>query len=158
MNLEKYNELIIFNGLCSADLNLLEPYFTPQTWVAGTVLFTQGDPADYLYLVVKGEVVLRYKPDDGPQMIMAHIQPGGVFGWSAAMNNPSYTSGACCVLDTEVLRIRGNDLRMICEQNSTLGNILLERLATIISRRKDIQKESISSMLENGMGHRKVKG
>jgi CRP-like cAMP-binding protein len=91
-------------------------------------------------------------------MIMAHIQPGGVFGWSAAMNNPSYTSGACCVLDSEVLRIRGNDLRMICEENSTLGKILLERLATIISRRKDIQKESISSMLENGMSHRKTTG
>lgn len=155
MNLEKYNELQLFMGLSSAELQLIEPFFTPQTWVAGTVIFNQGDCADYLYLVVKGEIVIRYKPDDGPQMTMSHIPPGGIFGWSAAMNKSIYTSGASCTLDSEVLRIQGNDLRMICEKHPALGKTLLDRLTIIVAQRKQIQQGSVSSRMKNSIGPRK---
>ena len=106
MNLERYNHLAFFAGLSAAQIQLLAPFFAPQTWVAGTVVFEQGDYAEYLYLVVSGELTIRYKPDDGPMMNVTHVQPGGIFGWSAAMGNPTYTSGAVCALDSEILRIR----------------------------------------------------
>jgi len=111
MNLEKYSSLTFFNGLESHQIQLLEPYFAPQTWVAGTTVFEQGDYAEYLYLLVSGEVSIRFKPEDGASMTVTRVQAGGIFGWSAAMNNPTYTSGAVCTLDSEVLRIRGKDLR-----------------------------------------------
>ena len=107
MNLEKYAQLAFFNGLATADVRLLEPFFAPQSWVAGTLVFEQGDYADYLYLVARGEVTIRYRPDDGPAITVTRVQPGGIFGWSAAMGNPSYTCQAVCTLDSEVLRIRG---------------------------------------------------
>ena len=129
MNLEKYGHLAFFAGLQATDIQLLAPYFAPQTWVAGTVIFEQDDYAEYLYLVVSGEVTIRYKPHDGPVMTVTRVQPGGIFGWSAAMNNPAYTSGAVCSLDSEVLRIRGTDLRVICEKHPELGRIILDRLA-----------------------------
>jgi len=157
MNLEKYSHLAFFNGLCAPDLQLLGPYFAPQTWVAGTVLFDQGDYAEYLYLVVRGEVAIRYKPEDGPAMTMARVQPGGIFGWSAAMNNPCYTSGAACTLDSEVLRIRGIDLRMICEKHPALGKVILDRLASVIAERKRNQQGQVTSMLASGMGQQTKK-
>ena len=151
MNLEKYSHLAFFNGMQAADIQLLEPYFAPQTWVAGTVIFEQDDYAEYLYLVVSGEVTIHFKPHDGPIMTVTHVQPGGIFGWSAAMNNPAYTSGAVCSLDSEVLRIRGTDLRALCEKNPELGKIILDRLAGVIAERKQIQQGSVSSILANGM-------
>ena len=151
MNLEKYSQLAFFNGLSAADIQLLEPFFAPQTWVAGTVVFDQGDYAEYLYLVVRGEVSIRYKPDDGPVMTVTRVQPGGLFGWSAAMNNPVYTSGAVCALDSEVLRIRGTDLRTFCEKHPELGKVILDRLAGVIAERKQSQQGQVTSMLANGM-------
>jgi CRP/FNR family cyclic AMP-dependent transcriptional regulator len=151
MNLEKYSHLAFFTGLLPSDIQLLAPYFAPQTWVAGTIIFEQDDYAEYLYLVVSGEVNIRYKPHDGPVMTVTHVQPGGIFGWSAAMNNPAYTSGAVCSLDSEVLRIRGTDLRVLCEKNPELGRIILDRLAGVIAERKQIQQGSVSSILANGM-------
>ena len=151
MNLEKYSHLAFFNGLQSADIQLLAPYFAPQTWVAGTVIFEQDDFAEYLYLVVSGEVTIRFKPHDGPLMTVTRVQPGGIFGWSAAMNNPVYTSGAVCSLDSEVLRIRGVDLRMICEKHPDLGRIILECLAGVIDERKRNQQAQVSSFLASGM-------
>jgi CRP/FNR family cyclic AMP-dependent transcriptional regulator len=151
MNLEKYSHLAFFAGLQAADIQLLAPYFAPQMWVAGTVIFEQADYAEYLYLVVSGEVAIRFKPHDGPVMTVTRVQPGGIFGWSAAMNNPAYTSGAVCTLDSEVLRIRGIDLRMLCEKHPELGKIILERLAGVIAERKQSQQSQISSLLANGM-------
>jgi CRP/FNR family cyclic AMP-dependent transcriptional regulator len=151
MNLEKYGHLAFFAGLQTADIQLLAPYFAPQTWVAGTVIFEQDDYSEYLYLVVSGEVTIRFKPHDGPVMIVTRVQPGGVFGWSAAMNNPAYTSGAICSLDSEVLRIRGMDLRAIIEKHPELGKVILERLAGVIAERKRSQQEQISSILASGM-------
>jgi CRP-like cAMP-binding protein len=151
MNLERYSHLAFFTGLHANDIKLLAPYFAPQTWVAGTVIFNQAEYAEYLYLLVSGEVSIHYKPDDGPDMTITRVQPGGIFGWSAAMNNPAYTSGAVCSLDSEVLRIRGTDLRVICEKNPELGKVILNRLAGVIAERKQIQKGPVSSILANGM-------
>jgi CRP-like cAMP-binding protein len=153
MNLEKYSHLAFFTGLLAADIQLLAPYFAPQNWVAGTVIFEQADYAEYLYLVVSGEVTIRYKPHDGPMMTVTRVQPGGIFGWSAAMNNPAYTSGAVCSLDSEVLRIRGIDLRALCEKNPELGTIILDRLAGVIAERKQSQQGQVSSILASGMRH-----
>jgi CRP-like cAMP-binding protein len=151
MNLEKYTHLAFFTGLSAAEIHLLAPFFAPQTWVAGTVVFEQGDYAEYLYLVVSGELTIRYKPDDGPIMNLTRIQPGGIFGWSAAMGNPTYTSGAVCALDSEVLRIRGADLRMLCEKSPELGKVILNRLSAIIAERQQSQQSRVNSMLANGM-------
>jgi CRP-like cAMP-binding protein len=153
MNLEKYSHLSFFNGMNAQELQLLEPFFAPQTWVAGTSVFEQGDYAEYLYLVVYGEVSIRYKPDDGSIMTVTRVQPGGIFGWSAAMNNPTYTSGAVCTLDSEILRIRGTDLRVLCEKHPELGKLILDRLAGVIAERKQSQQQgTLKSMLANGMG------
>lgn len=151
MNLEKYTHLAFFTGLSTAEIQLLAPYFAPQTWVAGTVVFEQGDYAEYLYLVVSGEVTIRYKPDDGPIMNLTHILPGGIFGWSAAMGNPAYTSGGVCALDSEVLRIRGADLRMLSDKHPELGKVILNRLSAIIAERQHGQQSRVNSMLTNGM-------
>jgi CRP/FNR family cyclic AMP-dependent transcriptional regulator len=151
MNIEKYMHLTFFYGLSPEEIQLLVPYFAPQTWVAGTVVFDQGDFAEYLYLVVSGELTIRYKPDDGPVMNLTRIQPGGIFGWSAAMGNPTYTSAAVCALDSEVLRIRGADLRMICDKYPDLGKVILNRLASIIAERQRGQQSRVNSMLANGL-------
>jgi CRP-like cAMP-binding protein len=151
MNLENYTHLAFFSGLCAAEIQLLAPFFVPQTWVAGTVVFEQGDHADYLYLVASGEMTIRYKPDDGPMMNITRVLPGGIFGWSAAMGNPAYTSGAICTLDTEVLRIRGADLRMLSEKHPDLGKVILERLSAIIAERQHGQQSRVNSMLATGM-------
>jgi CRP/FNR family cyclic AMP-dependent transcriptional regulator len=151
MNLEKYISLAFFTGLSAADIQLLAPYFAPQTWVAGTAVFEQGEYAEFLYLVVSGEVTIRYKPDDGPMMTVTHVQPGGIFGWSAAMGNPAYTSEAVCTLDSEVLHIRGADLRMLCEKHPALGQIILECLSAIMTERQQSRQSRVNSMLANGM-------
>ncbi len=145
MNFQKYAPLAFFDGLVASDLDALAPFFTSITYVAGTVIFEQGDQAEYLYVVASGEVAIRYKPDDGPTMTVARIQPGNIFGWSAAMGNDKYTSGAVCSLDSEILCIRGDELRYLCRVNPRIGNVLLGYLSKVIVDRQKSRAISTSA-------------
>lgn len=152
MDVEKYASLGFFEGLSRSDLASLLPFFASSSYVAGTIIFEQGDQAEHLYLVVAGEVTIRYKPDDGPVMTVTHVQPGGIFGWSAATGNSCYTSSAVCSLDSELLYIGGQELRQLFTQNPRIGNILAERLSLVIAERKRSRQWQVNPILVNGAG------
>ncbi|MFH2102853.1 MAG: Crp/Fnr family transcriptional regulator [Chloroflexota bacterium] len=146
----KLAQLSFFDGMSDAQYEVLAPYFARQRYKEGTMVFEQGDFAEYLYLVVEGEVVIRFKPDDGPEMTVTRVQPGGVFGWSAAMGNSRYTSGAGCVTDCAVVRIRGKDLRELCDKHPDIGRFVLDRLGQVIAERKHSQSQ-VTALLAHGI-------
>ena len=146
-----FNQLILFQDFTPEQIALVEPLFTSIRIETGTVIFEQGDPAEYLYLVVEGEVVIRFKPDDGPPLIVAHVRPEGVVGWSAALGSTTYTSAAISVTPCKMLRVLGVDLRALCEEHPVAGTRILERLASKITERLHSSQESVVAMLEQGL-------
>jgi CRP-like cAMP-binding protein len=85
MSSETFQELSFFQGLTPAQLDILLSLFVETNCHAGTVLFDQDEPAVFLYLVISGEVSIRYKPDDGEAITIARVRPGGIVGWSSAI-------------------------------------------------------------------------
>ncbi len=117
----------------------------------GAVIFEQGDLADCLYILLEGEVEVRYKPYDGPPLSVAHIIPGGVFGWSAALGRREYTSGAQAESECQVVRVRSASLHRLCECYPETGGVLLDRLAGVIAERLRNTHASILAMLSQGV-------
>jgi CRP-like cAMP-binding protein len=143
-----FNVLEFFSGLKPTQLDLLRSLFAPCDSCSGATLFEQGESAEYLYIVVVGEVVVNFKPDDGPSLVVARVQPGGVVGWSAAFGRKVYTSSAMASTDTRLLRVRGADLRSLCEQYPDTGTIILDRLAAVIAERLRNTQPQVKAMLE----------
>jgi CRP-like cAMP-binding protein len=141
----------IFHDLDPAQQDLLRALFVARHDPAGTVIFEQGDPAIHLYLIVEGEVNIRFKPDDGPSILVARVKPEGVVGWSAALGSPLYTSSAVCSVDCQMLRVSGRDLRRLCEQHPETGALLLERLAALIAKRLRNTHNHVIALLRQGL-------
>ncbi len=148
MRFPALESLPFFQGLREEELALLAPCFRTQRFRAGALIFDQGDAAEFFYLLVRGEVIIRYTPEDGPALTVARVQPGGVFGWSAAMGNPTYTSAAVCEKDSEVLQIRGDALRSLCEGQPRAGKIIMERLRTVVAERQK-SREQVARLLDH---------
>jgi len=146
-----FDRLPLFQDLSQAQRNALRPLFIPCDCYGETVLFQQGDSAEYLYLVVGGEVLISYKPDDGPPITVARVGPGGVVGWSAALGNRLYTSSAACTMYTQMLRVYGDDLRRLCREDPDTGIVVLDRLATIIAERLRHTHDQVISLLKQGL-------
>jgi CRP/FNR family cyclic AMP-dependent transcriptional regulator len=145
------DELSLFQGFSQEDRARVYPFFLTNYFSAGTVLFDQGDPAEYLYIVLEGEVNIRYKPEDGPALVVARVKDEGVVGWSAAIGSSNYTSAAVCAVDCQALRVRGQDLRQVCELYPQIGALLLERLAAMIAERLRNTHPHVVAMLEQGL-------
>jgi CRP-like cAMP-binding protein len=151
MDAQAFPNLFLFQDLSPTQLKQLEPLFIPCEFTADTVLFEQGDPAENLFAVVSGEVVINFKPDDGPIIVVARVQPGSIVGWSAALGSRRYTSSAVCTTYTQLLRVRGDDLRRLCIHHPDTAMIFLDRLATVIAERLHSTHDMVLSLLQLGL-------
>lgn len=149
---QDYAQLSIFAGLDENQISQLSPYMVECSFSRDLVIFEQGQPAEHLYILLSGEVVISYKPYDGPPLTVARIEPGGVFGWSAALGRDVYTSGAISTQESLAYRIRGSNFHAICKEYPETGQIFLERLASVIARRLHSTHTQVLSILTEGMG------
>ncbi|MBV6395566.1 MAG: hypothetical protein HFACDABA_01144 [Anaerolineales bacterium] len=145
--------MTIFDGLSKATRRLVQQDFEPYSCPSGTVIFEQGDPAVFLYLILHGSVLTRYKPYDGPSMNLITIHAGDAFGWSAVIGAPQYTLGALAREDLQALRARGASLRALAAEHPKEGAELLDRLAQLVSNRWKDANAQARSILERALPH-----
>ncbi len=148
---EAFDQLNLFHDLRPHQRALIRPLFTLREYPAGTTIFNQGEPTHSLYLVLEGEVVIQYKPEDGPVLIVTRVPPQGVVGWSAALGSPQYTSSAVCATDCRMFSVRSADLRRLCVEHPDTANVLLEHLAAGIAERLRNTHEQVIALLHQGL-------
>ena len=145
------NRTAIFRGLDADKLELLKPLFERFSCPAGTVIFQQGIPADFLYLIISGRVEISFKPYDGVPILISHVEKDGLFGWSAVVGSDQYSSSAIASEDMEAFRVRGSELRRFCREYPEAGQDILGRLANGVSTRWTDAHKQVQSMLLQGM-------
>lgn len=148
---QEYTHLSIFEGLHQGEITLIDPLLEECILHQGETIFEQGQYAIYLYILLKGEVQVSFKPYDGPDLVVARIPPGGVFGWSAVLGRSIYTSQAVALFESIAVRIRGDQLHQFCENNPKIGEVVLERLASVIAERLRSTHTQILSILTEGL-------
>jgi CRP-like cAMP-binding protein len=139
----------LFKDVDEHILQLLEPLFEPCVCPAGTVIFEQGDPAHFLYLILDGIIEVLYKPYDGPALTITNLAPGNIVGWSAAIGNATYTSGAICKEDCQTIRMSGRDLHKLCAKEPEAGRVILNLLAESVSSRWHDARSQIQTLLND---------
>ncbi len=148
-----FNQIPLFADLSPEQVELLDPIFSLETCPVEAVIFEQGAIADYLYIVVEGEVAICFNPDDGEPLIVSKIKPNGVFGWSAAFGTDTYTSGATCISDTRLLKVLGTDLKKFRQNQPETGILILERLAEVVVKRikSTAAQDQIVALLDHAL-------
>ena len=141
----------LFKDVDNYILQSLEPLFEAYSCPAGAVIFEQGEPALYLYLILTGVVDVLYKPYDGPVLTITSQSQGGIIGWSAVIGNTTYTSGAVCKEDCLAIRMTGRDLHKLCATQPEAGRIILDRLAESVSSRWQDARNQIQTLLNSSV-------
>lgn len=148
---KEFIERSIFHGLNPEQLDQLATLIEQYRFSRDDVLFGQGQATDFLYILLSGEVEIRYKPYDGPILSVARIFVGDVFGWSAVVGHESYTSMAIAVRDGEAYRMSGKALKDFCARFPDTGVIILEHLAGAIAERLHSTHAQIMTILGQSM-------
>jgi CRP-like cAMP-binding protein len=139
----------LFQDLEPAQTTLLKPLFEDFYCTTGTVIFEQGDTAQYLYLILTGRVAIHYKPYDGPPLILTRLNKGDVFGWSAVTGSPKYTSSTVSEGDLSALRVHRKGLWKLVDKNPDTGRTIIDRLANMVSPRWANAHQQIQPLLNS---------
>ena len=114
-----------------------------QAFEANEIIFREGDPANRLYLIHSGEVVLEARcPDDG----MVHIDTlrgGDVLGWSWLFPPFAWNFQARAVKPTRVIACDGGHLLVASEEDSRLGYDLMKRVTRVLIHRLKAARQKL---------------
>ncbi len=86
---------------------------TRVRFAAGETVFHQGDPADYIYTIISGEVeVVRDTPDQG-ETVLNRLGAGQYFGEMAVLSNTPRNATVRTLTPVEAMSVRRMDFRTL---------------------------------------------
>lgn len=125
------DEAEFFRSLPPALLQQVRPQVRERGYLRRKVLFREGQPAEFLWAVRRGEVRIVKTTPDARVMTLENIHPGEIFGAVAALEGSTYPATAETVTDCAVWRLSRVSLLGLVRANPALSRDIL----AIIARR-----------------------
>jgi CRP/FNR family transcriptional regulator, cyclic AMP receptor protein len=111
--------------------NLLERF--ARDYDAGTVLFREGDPGDFMYVVQSGEVEIRRKVSDH-ERVLAVLPAGEFFGEMALINQRPRSATAVVRRPSTLLVIEGRTFEAMIRGKTEIAVRMIKTLAGRLER------------------------
>ncbi|MEX2306235.1 MAG: cyclic nucleotide-binding domain-containing protein [Pirellulales bacterium] len=99
------------------------------------VVFREGQNADSVYLVVSGKLSLELSPSTIYRKHLVSVGPGEMLGWSSLVENPRFAATAVVVDPARLVRIDGQRLRAICDDDPRFGYEFMRRTMRALANR-----------------------
>lgn len=104
-----------------------------DTYPKGLMLFKEGDPADFFYILVKGSVRLSLGERNPATYLVNHA--GEAFGWSSLVGLQTYTASAECLKESIIMRFAKESVQVLTETDPLNGMEFYKRLARMLGNR-----------------------
>ncbi len=126
--------LELFKGMGEKEIRSLAELAEEVEFSAGTVIFTECEPATHCYLIVTGHVVLEICDPDKCSPIST-VGPGELLGWTTVLGGGRLTATARCQEPTRAIELPGPELIALCESNPVVGYQLMKCVAQTLAGR-----------------------
>lgn len=113
---------------------------------AGHRMFSEGDPAESLYIIVRGEVNIQYELGSGELRTVDTLVPGDLLVWSALIEPYKTTAVGTTTKETQLVKICGPRLRALCEEDPLLGYRLTIQVAKLLAHRLESARVQLASV------------
>lgn len=133
----------IFEELNSRDIALLTGILHNRSYVAGEIIFHQGDPGVGIYIIREGVVEIR-RIYEGQVFNMAHFTAGDFFGELALVDGEKRSASAVAVTDTKIAVIFKPDLDEFIERYPKKGIKILQGISRItVARLRNLNEDQV---------------
>ena len=113
--------------LSEADLMAMGSYGIARSYPRNTIIVTEGDTTDSLYIILEGRVKAFVSDGEGHDMVLSTQGPGEYFGEMALDEGPR--SASIMTLEpSRFLVVQKNDLRDFVMKNPAFALSLIEKL------------------------------
>ncbi len=98
----------------------------------GEILFDNNDTPAYLYYLVQGKIAMHREGIAGLQQIVRMVEPGAIFGFSAAIDGRTYQSTAVAGDDTVILQIPISLMFHFIWENPDVAMLFLKEMSFLL--------------------------
>jgi CRP/FNR family transcriptional regulator, cyclic AMP receptor protein len=149
ISIKDIKEADLFKGLNVKQLQRLSNHFVEKSFQAGEVIFSQGKPAQKLYILIEGEVTLGIKAK-GQIDITAYSanKKGEVFGLPCLIKPYQNNVSATCNKKTRVLCIQREVLRKWMKNDSKMGLEIMDKVAETYLNRLNSTRAMITNLFK----------
>jgi len=135
--LELLRQVDLFSVLSQDEMNELAERLQYAPFARGDVITKQGNIAHWLYIIMFGEVDVRYEPPNAEPQTVGTLRAGQFFGEMALLTGDARSATVVAKTDVECYRLDGNSF-----QGLLLGRPeIAEGMARVIaSRRPELEK------------------
>lgn len=137
--------------LASGTVDAMMEYAARADWPAGFVIYQRGTPADGVFVVLEGRVVLRSRVRAGRGFIPWIATPGETFGAEGLSSIPKYSTEARADQTATTLFLSTTNYRSFLREQPThscalIGQILAERSA-LLEKLRELTTMSVEQRL-----------
>ncbi|ABE50193.1 MULTISPECIES: Crp/Fnr family transcriptional regulator [Methylobacillus] len=147
--LEIVNKIKLFGDFSNEEVRYLCSYMQCYAAPRDCQLLTEGDPGDYLLLILTGEVnVIKDIPNKGIQTI-AKVGAGAIIGEMSMIDGMPRSASCVASLPTDFAVLSRDALYQLLANMPKLGNKVLIRLLQLLTARF---RESYDRILPKTLG------
>ena len=126
--LEQLKSLPLFSEMTAQNLERLLDAALLQQFPTGVTLIREGEPADFLHVLVDGLVEI-YTEQEGAEWGISLINPVSTFILAAVVSDQPYLNSARTLADSRVLLIPARHVREAFDQDVAFARIVARELA-----------------------------
>lgn len=130
MHIHGFEEILaehpIFMGFDAETIALLAGCAKNERFAAGSTIYAEGDPADRVYILRRGDVAVEICSPEQEPIIIETLHEGDVLGWSWMVRPYCCMSNARAVTAVSAISLDANCMRAKCDENPALGYAMFQ--------------------------------
>jgi len=155
-DLTEIRKLELFEAIHDDTFNVIMNAAYLQTFPAQVELIVEGDPADFLYIVIEGCVEL-FAAANGRESTMSMLKPVSTFILAAILRDGVYLMSARTCQKSKLLMIPAEDVRSAIDFDAAFARSIVLELAGcyrgVIKEHKNLKLRSSVERLANRLLH-----
>ena len=145
----KLRQVSVFQNATDEDLHLIARLGIERSIEEGEYFFFQGDPADYLYVLISGRAKLMQTNPAGQQVNLRTINGWQMFGaLGAVREGATYPASAQALENSTALAIKSEDLRGLMQTRPYLSFDLMKLMTGYIQEMQERYRELATEKVE----------
>lgn len=127
----------LFREVSEADLRAIADLVRERRQPKGSLILTQGDEGEALFLIRSGQVKVTIVAEDGREVILSVLGPGSFFGEMALIDDEPRSAHVFAMQESVLLVLRREDFRARLARSPELAIALLRELSRRLRRADD---------------------
>lgn len=116
------------------ELEILAKYLTHHAMHKGSIIFEEGNPGDFLLIVVQGRISIYKSGDNGRQLLSTELR-GRIIGEMAMIDQERRSATCISETECELLILTHFNMLSMAKAHPHVAYHFMNNLARILSRR-----------------------